>query len=210
MRRAVSAGVVALALGVGACSGGDDPGDPDAAVAGGDAAVGEKADAALPAACEAPAPIGVVPPFTEGEAVIDLGDDDTHLRIDYNGRMDANLLRFALIEGYGAFTEGFAAGTYAIEGDDADSELCGLCTLLITRFVEPDRSQFLIARSGTITIDRIDETADGRLVGSASDLALTRLIYDGEQERWVLAEDCTTAIDQATFDVPLTPGPFFP
>ena len=159
--------------------------------------------------CAAPAPLGELDALTDGEAVIDLGDDDTHFRIDYNGRIGGEeLLRLQLIEGAGAFADGFAAGEYAIGGDDADSATCGLCTFVITSYFEPAAWQFLLAQSGSVTFERIDRASDGRLVGRASDLALTRVVE--KDDRWVLDDGCTTTIDSLSFDVPLRPGPFYP
>jgi hypothetical protein len=212
MRRAVV--VVAL---LAACGGsaspptGDDDGDDDdddTPVAP-DAAPADEPPDAAPAACAAPAPLGELATITAGTAVIDANDGDGH-RIDFDdpiGPADAELLlRFAFIEGHGAFTNGLATGTYTIEGDDAGVE-CGLCTLMFTSYFHPDDSQYFLATSGSYTFDRVDETADGRVVGTATNLVLTRFVYkDGG---WIESEGCETRIDRVGFDVPLEPGPFY-
>jgi hypothetical protein len=159
--------------------------------------------------CDAPEPMGALDALTDGEAVIDLRGDDEHFRIDYNGRLGGTeMLRLQLLEGAGAFAEGLAPGEYAIGGDDADVASCGLCTFVITRYYEPAAWQFLLAQSGTITFERVDRVADGRLVGTASGLALTRVVY--KNGRWMLQDGCTTTLESVRFDVPLKPGPFFP
>jgi hypothetical protein len=200
------------ALALGACGGEAAPVALDAGaepVDAGDADAREPAPDPSSLPCEPPAPLGELPTLTDGEAVIDLRGDDDHFRIDYNGRVgDTLLFRFALIEGEGTFANGFAAGTYPIAGDDANIEACALCSVLITHYYEPALRQYLIAQAGSVTFDRIDRTADGRLVGSASGLTLQRVIF--KNDHWELQPGCTTTLEHVGFDVPLTPGPFFP
>ncbi len=218
MRRgmiAISAWCVALA----ACGDGAPEREPDAptvdAATGSDVpdatVLGPRPDAGPPPPCNASDSLGALGAVNDGAATLDLAfiENDTDLRIDYNGRFqDQHVLRLLFIEGLGAFAGGFAPGTYDITGDDTNIDTCGACVLVFTKFTQPAQSNYLIARGGTLTLERIDETPDGRLVGTATDLELTRYIWDGQQQ--VLFEDCTSRIDSVSFDVPLEPGPSFP
>ena len=201
MRRAV----ILLAAGCGAAPAAE---PPDAAVSGAPDAPPAPPDAAAPAPCMAPEPLGELAPLADGAAVIDLGDAEGTYRIDYNAPVAPTVLvRFALLEGHGVFTGGFATGAHAIADDDAAVATCGLCLLLVTRYYEPAASQYFVADAGTVTFDRLDEAPDGRLAGVATDVALTRVIYKDEQ--WRPDEGCATSIARLPFDVALEAGPFY-
>jgi hypothetical protein len=194
-------------VGLAGCGGEPAPEAPDA-----DSPVEEEPDAGTfdPALCRAPAAMTALPDLTEGTATIDSAslEDATLHRIDYNGRVDdTTLLRYALIEGSGAFKNGLATGSYPIAGEDADVETCGLCLLLITEFYRPARSQYFLATAGSVTIDTLVESATGRVAGTATGLELVRLVL--MDDRWRPDPGCATAIDEVRLDVALEPGPFY-
>ena len=117
----------------------------------------------------------------------------------YYGEMDmtspAGHLVVDLWEGYGAFSGGFATGTFPLTGAEADWEDCGLCV----RVSDYDSgtgsfSDHYMAQGGSVTLSSIN----GQLTGSLSNVVLRHIVVSGSTSS-NHPDGCTTMITSASF-----------
>ena len=104
--------------------------------------------------------------------------------------------------GKGAFAGGIKPGTYAIQGDDASFNTCGLCTTVLAHIdAQTGPAKFFFADSGTVTLTTATPTAQGaasQYIGSAANLELVEITI-GAGGAAPIVGGCTTAIDAVSF-----------
>ncbi|CAN5916583.1 hypothetical protein BH11MYX2_BH11MYX2_00920 [soil metagenome] len=118
--------------------------------------------------------------------------------IKYSDNLDADatpdIFKLVLIDGRGAFTGGYAAGTYTIAGAETKYATCGACVEI---FANVDASSnfaaFYLAQSGTLAITSVTP----RLTGTLTNADLIHLNDDDT----VNSDSCVTHIDSLAFDV---------
>lgn len=124
--------------------------------------------------------------------------DGLQVRSVVGGLVDSQVT-IELYDGAGAFAEGEATpGTFAIEGDDAGANICGLCVALFGASEPKGDRLFYFAVSGSVVIDSVDETLSGRL----EDITF-REVDPESPDGGPLDGGCTTHLEGISFSAPL-------
>lgn len=97
-----------------------------------------------------------------------------------------------LYGGIGSLSGGVAPGTYTIQGDDTVWSACAVCAWATFGVSE---SKWVMAQSGTVTIDR----ADTQLSGSVANLDLVEI----DDQDLPVAGGCEALVSGISFDLPV-------
>jgi hypothetical protein len=97
-----------------------------------------------------------------------------------------------LYGGIGSLAGGVLPGTYAIQGDDTVWSLCAVCAWATFGVSE---SKWVMAQSGTVTIDR----ADTQISGSVANLDLVEI----DDQDLPIPGGCEALVSGISFDVPV-------
>jgi hypothetical protein len=113
-------------------------------------------------------------------------------------------LDIQLYSGLGVFPTGITPGTYTLAGADLDYSTCGLCVLIYENIdAQTNYRGVYMATGGTVTLTSVD----GHFAGSADHLTFEHVNID---ENTLVStpdpDDCRSAVDGVSFDVPLDPG----
>lgn len=95
-----------------------------------------------------------------------------------------------LYGGFGSLPDGPVPGVYPIAGEDTDWSLCAIC-VWATFGVSPER--WIMAQSGTVTIDQVGS----RLVGSLANIQLVEI----DELDQPIPGGCNATVPTADFDV---------
>ena len=194
-----------------ACGGDDDDDNVDAGPGGGDAG-----------ACPVVEALGSFDPLPAASALHFTQDNDKDPTLRYlsvagnvsDSRLD--LLLVELWDNFGAFEGGqLEAGTFAIEGDEAALQSCGVCIQLLVN-VTRDASGAInvdkqyVGTGGTVTVESIG-TRDGdefigNYTGSVSGLTLVEVDPTPMSGGVPLPGGCETGIESTSWDAVIENG----
>lgn len=115
-----------------------------------------------------------------------------------------------LWDDFGPFVDSqLAAGEFAIEGDDASPQDCGICVNVVANVGDEDEAndRRYFATSGTVVVDsvgtRTGNEMAGNFTGTLSGVTLTEL---DDQTGAVVEGGCSTTIDEAAWDAAIVNG----
>lgn len=117
-----------------------------------------------------------------------------------------DIIQFEFWSGFGVFTGGYAAGSYAITGVETDYANCGLCALILGDATSSSLGNFYAASGGTVDVTTLDATPT---VGATVDGTATSITYTERETSSPFPEisgGCTSAVSSAAFSTTLVDG----